>query len=148
MKKITLIGTITILAILLFGISSFAANNMATDAVNGVRNIVGGAENVVEDAAKGVTGTVREGVSGVENTARNTMGSMTTDRNNGGYDATRTTTTRMATNIGNNATFFGMGATAWTWFIMSIVAIVTIALVWYYGKERELNYNNNNDDNY
>ena len=44
MKKITLIVTITIFAIVLFGISSFAANNIASDAVEGVRNVVGGTE--------------------------------------------------------------------------------------------------------
>lgn len=59
MKKISLIGFLSIFAILIFNISSFAANNIATDAMDGVRNIVGGAENVVEDTAKDITGGIR-----------------------------------------------------------------------------------------
>lgn len=160
MKKLTIIALITALAVLLFGISSFAANNIASDAVNGVRNVVGGAENVIGGAAGSITNGIRNGVSDVDNstdntmgtmnnnrnTTGNTMGTMTTDtNNNGGYNATRTATTRMAT-TGATGTFLGMGATAWGWLIMAIVGIVTVALVWFYGKERELNYNNN--DNY
>lgn len=148
MKKFTLTAIITILAVLFFGISSFAANNIASDAVEGVRNVVGGAENVVGGAIGGVTNGVRSGVSGVENTANNAgnkmKGTMTTDNN--GYNASRTATTRMATDTGSN-TFLGMGALAWTWFIMAVVGIITIALVWYYGTERETRYNHN-DDNY
>lgn len=156
MKKVTLIAITTILAVLLFGISSFAANNIASDAVNGVRNVVGGAENAVEGAASGIANGVRNGMSAVGNTMENagdTMkGSMTSDTNNGDYDATRTTTrsattTRMGTNTGS-ATFLGMSATAWTWFVMAAVGILTIALVWYYGKERETKYSNSNNDNY
>lgn len=150
MKRITLIAITTIFAVLLFGISSFAANNIASDAVEGVRNVVGGAENVVGGAISGVTNGIRSGVSGVENTAHNAgntmQGAITTTNNNNGYNASRTTTTRMATNAGSN-TFLGMGATAWGWFIMAVVGIITVALVWYYGKERESGYNHN-DDNY
>lgn len=148
MKRFTLIAITTIFAVFLFGISSFAANNIASDAVQGVRNVVGGAENVVGGAISGVTNGVRSGVNGVENTANNAgnkmQGTMTT--NNNGYNASRTATTRMATNTGSN-TFLGMGATAWGWFIMAVVGIITVALVWYYGKERESGYNHN-DDNY
>jgi len=150
MKKLRLVGLFTILAVLLFGISSFAANNnMATDAVDGIRNIVGGAENAVEGAVNGITGGVRSGIEGVEHAGENTVGALRTDANNGngGYGATRTATTRMATNTGNTGTFLGMGATAWGWLIMSIVGIITVALVWYYGQEREANYNHS-DDNY
>ena len=71
MKRITLIAITTIIAVLLFGISSFAANNIASDAVQGVRNVVGGAENVVGGAINGVTNGVRSGVNGVENTTNN-----------------------------------------------------------------------------
>ena len=150
MKRITLIAITTIFAVLLFGISSFAANNIASDAVEGVRNVVGGAENVVGGAISGVTNGIRSGVSGVENTAHNAgntmQGAITTTNNNNGYNASRTTTTRMATNAGSN-TFLGMGATAWGGFIMAVVGLITVALVWYYGKERESGYNHN-DDNY
>lgn len=147
MKKISLIAITTIFAVLLFGVSSFAENNIASDAVQGVRNVVGGAENVVGGAISGVTNGVRSGINGVENTASNAgnkmQGSMTTDNNS--YNASRTAT-NMSTNAGSG-TFLGMGATAWGWFIMATVGIITIALVWYYGKERETSYNHN-DDNY
>ena len=146
MKRITLITIATILAILLFGVSSFAANNIASDAVQGVRNVVGGAENVVGGAITGVTNGVRTGISGVENTAQNTGTTMTTTtNNNAGYNAARTATTRTANNTSGK--FLGMGATAWGWFIMAVVGIITVALVWYYGKEHETRYNHN-DDNY
>lgn len=146
MKRITVIAIMTILAVLVFGISSFAANNIASDAVNGVRNVVGGAENVVGGAISGVTNGVHNGVNGIENTTKNATGTMTTNNaNTTNYNATRTATTRTATNT--TGKFLGMGATAWGWLIMGIVGIVTVALVWYYGKERETRYNHN-DDNY
>ena len=145
MKKITLTAIVTILAILLFGVSSFATNNIATDAVQGVRNVVGGAENAVSGAISGVTNGVRSGVSGVENTANNAGNKMqgATTTNNGDYNATRTASTRAAT---NRATFLGMSATAWGWFIMAVVGIITVALVWYYGKQHEEGYNDNSDN--
>lgn len=149
MKLKTLISVVTALTIVIFGVSySFAANNnIASDAAQGIRNIVGGAENVIENTAGGITNGMRNGMATMDNTTENdtdytASGSMTTDNNN--YTATRTATTRTAAT--GNDTFLGMGATAWTWLVMSIVGITTIALVWYYGKERENNYNRN--DNY
>lgn len=149
MKLKTLISVVTALIITIFGISySFAANNnIASDAAQGIRNIVGGAENVIENTAGGLTNGMRNGMATMDNSTENdtdytASGSMTTDNNN--YTATRTATTRTAAT--GNDTFLGMGATAWTWLVMSIVGITTIALVWYYGKERENNYNRN--DNY
>ena len=160
MKKISLIAITTIFTVLLFGVSSFATNNnMATDAMQGVRNVVNGTGNVVGGAVGGMTNGIRNGMSAIGNTFdmtddetnddmtttdTNNGRAMTTDTNNGGYDATRTATTRSATDTGN---FLGMSETAWVWFIMAAVAIATIALVWYYGKERETKYNHN-DNNY
>lgn len=141
MKKKTWIAITTAFTVLLFGFSySFAANNMGQEAVDGARNIVSGAENVVEDAAGGVATGIKEGVSDITNGARNiTNGAMTSDQaGNGGYSATRTATTRTLDTTSN--TFLGMGATAWGWLIMSVVGIITVALVWYYGKEHEGNY--------
>ena len=148
MKLKTLISVVTALTIVIFGVSySFAANNnIASDAAQGIRNIVGGAENVIENTAGGLTNGMRNGMATMDNSTENdtdytASGSMTTDNNN--YTATRTATTRTAAT--GNDTFLGMGATAWTWLVMSIVGITTIALVWYYGKERENNYNRNNN---
>ena len=159
MKKISLIAITTIFTVLLFGVSSFATNNnMATDAMQGVRNVVNGTGNVVGGAVGGMTNGIRNGMSAIGNTFdmtgdemdddmtttdRNNGRAMTTDTNNGGYDAARTATTRAATDNGN---FLGMCDTVWVWFIMTAVAIATVGLVWYYGKERENNYNR--EDNY
>ncbi len=154
MKKKTLIAIITLFAVILFGVASFASNNnMGSDAVNGVRNFVGGAENVVEDAAKGIAGGIREGISDVENGAEdasrtggnNMQGAMTSDNNgtNGtdrNYNATRTATTGTTDN-----TFLGMNETVWAWLIMAVVGVAIVALVWYYGKQNEMTAHNHDD---
>lgn len=143
MKRFTLIAITTIFSVLIFGISSFAANNIASDAMQGMRNVVGGAENAVGGAISGVTNGIRNGVNGVENATKNT-GNKIAGTTNDGYNAARTATTRAVTNTSGR--FLGMSATAWGWFIMAIVGIITVALVWYYGKEHESNYNHNNDN--
>ena len=58
----------TLLAILsLFAVSyTFATTN----AVNDVRNVVGGAENVIEDAGKGIVNGVKDGMNTVKNGAK------------------------------------------------------------------------------
>lgn len=132
MKNKTLITVLTIIfAVLFFFTTSCFAANEVEGAVQGVRDFVGGAENVVEDVATGVSNTVRGGMDNYK------------DMTKSDYSATRTATT---TSTGNN-TFLGLGATAWGWFIMAVVGIITVALVWYYGKEHEYN-SNHNDDNY
>lgn len=146
MKKKILFSILTIIAIILFSITySYATNEIegaVDNTVNGVRNFVGGAENVVEDTASGIGNGIRNTVNGAENMTTGAMQTM--DNNNGDYTATRTATARSVT---NNATFLGMGATAWAWLIMAILGIVTVALVWYYGKQHEFSANDN-DDNY
>lgn len=135
MKKKTWIAITTALAVLLFGFSySFAANNMGQEAVDGVRNVVGGAAN-----------GVKNGVSDVANGAQNIAnGAMTSDNTgNVGYNAARTATTRSAATT--NDTFLGMNATAWGWLIMGILGVLTVGLVWFYGKEHEENYNKNDN---
>ena len=143
MKKKLYITLFTVLAILTFSFSyTFAANNIAV--VDGIRNVVGGAENVMENAGNGIVSGVRNVTSAGQNTMENatgdmgnrTMGGMTTDNND--YTATRTTT-RAATTT--NATFLGMSSTMWTWLIMGIVGVAIIALVWMYAKQNENSYN-------
>lgn len=131
---------------------SFAANNP----VDSVRNVVGGAENVVEDAAKGITNGAREGMNKVENAGENTVNKahnnkdnstltgMVTDNNAGGYTAQRTTA-RNANVAGNT---FGRNSTLWAWITMAVLAVVIVALVWYYGKQFNYASHNNDDDNY
>ena len=148
MNKKFFITLATIFSIILFGITySFAGNNMGEDAVEGVRNFVGGAENVVEDTAKGVGEGIRTGITDVKDAAQDTTHDMTRDnRNNGNYSAARTSAS--TTSTGNS--FLNMGATAWSLLIIAILGIITVALVWYYGKQNEINVNHshNNDDNY
>ena len=155
MKKTTFITIITIFAVLLFGVSSFADNNnnnIAQDAVDGVRNVVGGAENAIEGAVSGIGNGISNGMSAIGNTMQdagnNMRGGMTTDTNNGNnYDATRTTTTRtIATNNDTN-TILGMGPRAWSLFILASLGIITVGLVWYYGKQNEIRYQHD-DENY
>lgn len=151
MKKKIYISILTIIAVIFISFSyTFAANDMS--AVDGIRNVVGGAENVVEDAGKGIVNGVRNITSNGENAmdnvtrdAGNTMqnvgngiaGALTTDNN--GYDATRTTT-RTAVDA-SEGTFFGMNSTVWTWLIMAIVGIAIVALVWMYAKQNNNSYN-------
>ncbi len=153
MKKKIYISIIAIIAITLFSFSYTFANNEIT-AVDGIRNVVGGAENVVEDAGRGIVDGMRNITSNGENAMGNvtrdignTMqnagngisGSLTTDNNN--YNATRTTT-RSAVDAGEG-TFLGMNSTMWTWLIMAVVGIAIVALVWMYAKQN----NNNNSYN-
>lgn len=151
MKKKIYISILTLVtATLLLCSCTFANNDMK--AVDGIRNIVGGAENVVEDAGKGIVDGVRNITSHSENAmdnvthdADNTMqnagntvaGSLTTDNND--YNATRTTT-RSAVDAGEG-TFLGMNGTMWTWLIMAIVGIAIVALVWMYAKQNNNSYN-------
>lgn len=149
MKKKLYITILTLLAILTFSISyTFAANNIS--AVDGIRNVVGGAENVVEDAGKGIVDGVRNVTSAGQNTMGNaTSGAKTQTQNTtnkitgtttDGYTATRTTTTRAATGT-TDGTFLGMNSTVWTWLIMAIVGIAIVALVWIYAKQNHHSYN-------
>lgn len=153
MKKTTFITIITIFAILLFGVSSFAnTNNMMSDAANGVRNVVGGAENAIEGAASGIGNGIRNGISAIGNTMQdagnNMQEGMTTDTNNdNNYDATRTATTRTITTANDTNTILGMGPRAWSLFILATLGIITVGLVWYYGKQNEIKYQHD-DENY
>lgn len=148
MKKKLYITILTLLAILSLSISyTFAANNM--DVVDGIRNVVGGAENVVENAGNGIVSGIRNVTSSGENTMHNatsgvktqthTAGNKIADGTTDGYTAARTTT-RTATDT-NGGTFLGMNSTVWTWVIMAIVGIAIIALVWMYAKQNNRSYN-------
>lgn len=147
MSKKVFITIATILSILLFGITySFAGNNMGEDAVEGIRNFVGGAENVVEDTSKDVGEGIRTGITDVKDAAQNTTSSMTRDtKADADYTATRTSTRTTSNNSGNS--FLNMGATGWSLFIIATLGIITVGLVWYYGKQHEIK-TNNNDNNY
>lgn len=152
MKKKFLIVA-TLLAIFLFFAVpyTFAANNVGSDAVNGIRNFVGGAENVVENVGSGVANGIRSGMNTLEGGAQNVTNGMTngingmnnnqgaiTNTNNNGYNTTRTTATTRTTGDTTNAgtgIFGNVSNSVWTWLIVGIVAIVIVALVMYYAKQ-------------
>lgn len=149
MKNKLYISILSIIAILALSFSyTFAANDMS--AVDGIRNVVGGAENVVEDAGKGIV----DGVRNITSNGENAMGNVARDAGNTmqnagngiagtmqgtDYNATRTTT-RSAVDAGEG-TFLGMNSTVWTWLIMAVVGIAIVALVWMYAKQNNNSYN-------
>ena len=150
--------SIGILLACIFSFNFCSAADGLQNIAEDVRNAVGGAENAVEDAAKDVSNASKDATGSMENTANNAGDSMKntatnigdsmknvannvgnamsgTTSDNGDYTATRTSTT------GNNATFMGMTATAWTWLILGVAAIAIVALVWYYSMQvRSSNY--------
>ena len=129
-KKLAIVLSILIVAI--FSFSVCFANDMANDAVEGVRNVVGGAENAVEDAAKDVTNAAKAATNSVENKMKNITNNRVTSSTST-YNATRTNA--------EGSTLMGMNATMWTWLIIGIAAIAIIALVWYYSMQmRSSNY--------
>lgn len=148
MKK-KFIFTFSLIALsIIFACSySFAANNIGQEAVDGVRNFVGGAENVIENTANGVISGVRNITGDTENTLshNDNMGAMNNRNNNPTEDYTATrTATRTATT--DNNSLMGISSTMWTWIIMAILGVALIALVWYYSKQFSGNYNSHNDD--
>lgn len=150
-KKLFL--SLTLVLALIFSFTYTFAANEVKDAVEGVRNVVGGAENAVEDAAKDISNTTKNITGGIENGTqratndvkdnmendRNSMMTGSTD-NQQGYTATRTATT-------NTGSFLGMNSTVWTWLILGIAAVAIIALVWYYSMRLTTNnYDDRNND--
>lgn len=106
-----------------------AGNSIGNSIVKAKDSVVGGAKNLTNDVEKTGTGAI--------DTAKDTTysaidrGSMQTTQ----YDAVRTSA---------DSNLLGMDSTAWSWIIMSIVGIVIVALVWYYGAQYEhRNYHSN-----
>lgn len=137
MNKKILLCILTVLAIILSSIICFAndgndnlgeelkdsgnkSEHTIQNAGEGIRNIASDIGNGIQNAAS----DVGRGVEDVFTTDNNSYNSM--DTANDGYTATRTSTD------GTNAGVGGMTRTAWIWLIMGIVAIVIIALTWYY----------------
>ena len=146
MKKIFASIIITFAISLIFFIPSAFANNMASDAANGVRNAVGGAENAVEDAAKGTAGAVKNGINTMSNGAQNTMNTVGNDAKNVATESANKaeyTATRTATETNNNFLGF-MGNNMWAWIVVGIVALIVIGVIWYY-MARQGNYRDHND---
>ena len=155
MKK-KLFITAIILAIISFAFipNTFAANGMS-NAVNDIRNFVGGAENVIEDAGKDVANGIRSGINAMEDGAQdvtngmengmnndynNNMGTIDNGNGNNGYTAVRTASETGAAGL------FGNSSNIWTWVVLAIVGIIIVALVMYYAKQNNVTTYTHNDD--
>ncbi len=138
----------------LFTTSVFASNTDVGESLNkagsSIRNVVNGAETVIEDGAKDLVDGAKDMGNNMENADDNraneqdnmnpadTMaGTIDNGNNNGGYTATRTSSTT------NGNTFLGMSANTWTWFVLAIAALAIIALVWYYAMQNKSDYEDN-----
>ena len=147
-----LLFSILIILSIVFSLNTCFANDLMQDAVNGVRDAVGGAENAVEGAVKNITDASKNATGNMENTANDIMNntinettrnsattkSNTDNNSDNGYVAKRTS---------SDSTFMGMGATAWTWLILGVVAIAIVSLVWFYSTQLSTTeqHNNKND---
>lgn len=146
MKKKFYITILTVIAIVALSFSyTFAANDIPV--VDGIRNVVGGAENVVEDAGKGIVDGVRNVTDAGENTMENVAGNIGDGAKNTGNKVSGAltndnnyTATRTATNA-DEGTFLGMNSTVWTWLIMAVVGVAIVALIWMYAKQNSNYYN-------
>ena len=134
----------TLLAILsLFAVSyTFATTN----AVNDVRNVVGGAENVIEDAGKGIVNGVKDGMNTVKNGAKDVGNDVKNGMNDMGRTTNNYTATRTATTT-DNGLLGNVSNTVWSWLIIAIVAIVIVALVLFYANQNKNPTTYHNDDN-
>lgn len=149
MKKKLFITAILLTIFTFAFISNVFANTGMDNAVNGIRNFVGGAENVMEDAGKGVVNGVKDGANAVGNGARDVANGidngMNRDNratgNNGGYTATRTSADTGATGL-----FGNVSNDVWTWMVLAIVGIIIVALVMYYAKQNNITTYNHDDN--
>lgn len=119
MKRKFLLVIVFTFLFLSIAISSLAMDNV----MNGVRNFVGGTENMVENVVTDVKDGMRD--------TGNTVAGMTTDNNNNGYTATRTST--------DDVTVAGMTTNTWTWIIVGITGAAIGILVWSYMRQRNKN---------
>lgn len=157
MKK-KLFVTAIILAVLSFFLVSFSyANTNMDNAVNNIRNFVGGTENAIEDAGQDVSNGIKNGMNTVGNDAKNVTNGVgnamnnngtnnnkmrtTTMNGNNGYTAARTSTDTGATGLFGNIT-----NNVWTWAILAVVGIVIVALVMYYAKQNNITTYNPDDN--
>lgn len=142
MKKSILLFSLIAILLMCISVPVFAMGNVAND----VRNFVGGTENMIEDAGNTVSNGVRNGLNtvsggtqnvmndmrnGMDNTENSMAAGITTDNNNGGYTATRTTT--------DDIRVAGMTTNTWSWVIVALTAAAIGILIWSYMKQRNKN---------
>lgn len=169
MKK-KLLMTFALVAIFLcLAVSdTFAANNVGSDMVNGVRSFVGGAENTIQNIGEGAMNGIRGGMNTVENGAQNAANGvrngmndmMNHDNNNDNANNTQNadnttdqngnttdyTATRTGADAGNDM-LASIPNSVWTWLILGIVTALIVALVVYFGRQNaNITYRGHDDD--
>lgn len=139
--------TLILALCIMFATSFVFANNASSEiegsldkAGNTVKNVVDNAGNVVRDGV----GHLENGIEDLGNTFN--AGAARTTENSGNNSRNYTTTRTSARTATGTATFAGMNATTWVWFVMAIAAVATVALVWYYAMQNDVNYRRNNND--
>ena len=132
-----------ILAICIIFATSFVfANNAGTETEQSLNKTGESVKNVMDNAGN----MVRDGVGHIENGIEDlgntfSAGAARTPSNN---DNTRNYTTARTSN--GTATFAGMTANTWIWFVMAIAAVAIVALVWYYAMQNDTHYRKNTHD--
>lgn len=135
MKKFILFSC-TFLAILL----SFCFSRcFATDGnmANSMRNMTNSTKNAVSAVGNSISNGATAAQGAIKNMT-NSAAATTTTTNNGNYTAVRTGTE-------TQIKYAGMTATGWTWFIMAILAVLLIALIWYYARQNSTSKNDNSN---
>lgn len=148
-RIITLILAICIIFATSFVFATNDAGSEVKDSLDktgdSVRNTVDNAGNAVRSTVDNAGNMVRDGVGHIENGIEDlgntfSAGASRTTNNNNDNISYRTTRTSNDT-----ATFAGMSANTWVWFVMAIATVAIIALVWYYAMQNDVNYRKNND---
>ena len=136
MKKKHLIITSIVFSILLILLSCNIFASGVTDemkkSVDKTQNSVKNAGNIIENATNGAANTaknmvddagnkIENGMETGENMMQNVAGNMTYDTT-GNYNTTQTSANETAS----------MTSNVWLWMILATIAIVIVALVWYY----------------
>lgn len=92
------------------------ADELGNKAENGINNM--------KESIKNTTDNVVDDTKNSINTMENDYDSRYVP--NSDYSVSRTSS------LSNDATYLGLGSTAWTWLIGTVTAIGVIAIVWYY----------------
>ncbi len=128
MKKSIFTFSLIVIALFFSFSCVFAAEDNMNNVKNNMVDTVNNAGNVVQDTASGAAGVVKNGINGISNATQQ----MTNDVNNAGNDMNSDyTATRTATENNMESATTGFN-NIWTWVIVGIIAIVIIALIWYY----------------
>lgn len=145
LKKSLIILCVFCMLVLISG-SCFAMNivndtkNVLEDVGNNVQSMVDDAGNSMESMKDGISNVmsdmgneVHETTDNIENDmSNNTVTDAGMTNNDDDYSATRTSASSMTEELTNSGT-----GSAFVWVVLSIAAIIIVALVWYYGTQTE-----------